>query len=356
MKRFTQIHMLTIYPPSNPNADDRGQPKTAIFGGVRRLRMSSQSIKRDARLSEPLAAVAGHRPGVRTRRIGTELEAHALAAGAEAKTAREIAKTIAAVFGKIDPDGLKATPPKVQLLQLAFISDAERARAKRWAERAAGGEALPKNLNTEVLAHADTSVDLALFGRMLAGDSQYNREAALQVAHAITTHGAEIEDDYFTAVDDLEAPDGTIKAGFMDDAGFGAGLYYLYACIDNVLLVENVGGARALASAGAAALVEALATGGPAGQRTGYAQNPRSAYIRVEAGDIQPRSLACAFAQPVTGTDQLRSSIDALRDACDKLNGCYGKQYETSETMNANQGAGSLESIKRFVESQVIRD
>ena len=51
MSRFIQLHYLTVYPLSNPNRDDLGRPKSAQFGGVNRLRISSQSLKRAARLS-----------------------------------------------------------------------------------------------------------------------------------------------------------------------------------------------------------------------------------------------------------------------------------------------------------------
>jgi len=47
MSRFIQLHVLTSYPPSNLNRDDLGRPKSAIVGGVSRLRVSSQSLKRE---------------------------------------------------------------------------------------------------------------------------------------------------------------------------------------------------------------------------------------------------------------------------------------------------------------------
>ena len=40
--RFIQLHLLVSYPPSNPNRDELGQPKTAIVGGTQRSRISSQ--------------------------------------------------------------------------------------------------------------------------------------------------------------------------------------------------------------------------------------------------------------------------------------------------------------------------
>ena len=47
-------------------------------------------------------------------------------------------------------------------------------------------------------------MDIALFGRMLASSPKFNVEAACQVAHAIGVSASVIEDDFFTAIDDLK--------------------------------------------------------------------------------------------------------------------------------------------------------
>ena len=53
MSSFLQLHYLTVYPLSNPNRDDLGRPKTAIYGGAPRLRISSQALKRAAACRRP---------------------------------------------------------------------------------------------------------------------------------------------------------------------------------------------------------------------------------------------------------------------------------------------------------------
>src|SRR3954469_792459 len=140
-----------------------------------------------------------------------------------------------------------------------------------------------------------------MFGRMLADDPEFNREAAVQVAHAITTHRAVVEDDYYTAVDDLKRPSEDAGAGFVGEAGFGAGLFYLYACIDRALLVRTLGGDEDLARAGIAALVEAAATVAPRGKQASFASRARASFVMAEGGDTAPRSLAAAFLRPVGG-------------------------------------------------------
>lgn len=44
------LHILQAYPPSLLNRDEMGQPKTVVFGGTTRTRVSSQSLKRAQRL------------------------------------------------------------------------------------------------------------------------------------------------------------------------------------------------------------------------------------------------------------------------------------------------------------------
>lgn len=48
---YVDIHCLQTVPPSCVNRDETGTPKTAIYGGVIRARVSSQSWKRAIRLS-----------------------------------------------------------------------------------------------------------------------------------------------------------------------------------------------------------------------------------------------------------------------------------------------------------------
>ena len=135
-----------------------------------------------------------------------------------------------------------------------------------------------------------------MFGRMLADNADFNREAAVQVAHAYTTHRVAVEDDFYTAVDDLKTKAEDAGAGFVGELGFGSGLFYLYVCIDTDLLVANLGGNDGLAAKSAvAALTEALATVSPGGKQASFASRSRAAYLLVEKGDQQPRTFAGAF-------------------------------------------------------------
>ena len=355
MTRFVQLHYLTAYPPSNPNRDDLGRPKTAIYGGVPRLRLSSQSLKRAARMSDAMReGLKGHM-GERTQRIGDEVRSHLLSRGANEKKASAIARDIADIFGKLDEAAIKKDPAHVRIRQLAFVSPDERRMAFEWADRMLAGEKKPDNIKRLVLRTADGAVDVAMFGRMLAEDAEFNREAAVQVSHAITTHKAVVEDDYYTAVDDLKRPAEDMGAGFVGEAGFGSGVYYLYVCIDTDLLVRNLDldGDRALARRAVEAVVEAFATATPSGKRNSYNHHVCAGYVRAEAGDVQPRSLAGAFLKPVGGEDLMAASVDALETMAGQFAHAYGPQTDACEIMNVNTGVGTLQAVKVFVAGQI---
>lgn len=355
MNRFIQLHFLTNYPPSNPNRDDQGRPKTAIYGNVTRLRLSSQSLKRAARLSDAmLKGLEGH-IGQRTQRLGEEVRQHLLNKGVTDSKADEISKKIAEIFGKLDNTAIKKNPAHVRTRQLAFISPDERAAALQSADKLLDGESLD-SLKDDVLRTADGAVDLAMFGRMLADDPEFNREAAVQLSHAITTHKAAVEDDWYTAIDDLKRPTEDMGAGFVGETGFGSGVYYLYACIDSNLLLKNLSGDRALASRGVAAVTEALAISSPSGKRNSYGHHTRAAYIRAESGNQQPYSLATAFLNPVTGDDLLHASVCALEDMVEKFDHAYGPRAESHAVMNIQKSEGTLDEILSFVSKQIEND
>lgn len=352
MSRFLQLHLLTVYPPSNPNRDDLGRPKSAIYGDAPRLRISSQAIKRAARLSEAFQTELSGHLGERTRRIGEKMRGYLLEKGAETDQASKIAEAIADVFGKIDE---KAKKEDRIYTQLAFVSPDEWRYAQQLADKALAGEPLPetKELTKLILRRADGAADVAMFGRMLADDAEFNRDAAVQVAHALTTHRALVEDDYYTAVDDLKTREDDRGAGFVGEAGFGSGVFYLYACVNRALLVENLDGDAALAGRAQAALVEALATTSPSGKRASFAHNPRASYVLAELGDQQPRSLASAFLRPVTGDDLVGASREAMLGLADRFEQTYGPARDAVEVLDVSAPQGSLASLKSFAASRM---
>ena len=350
MSRFLQLHLLTFFPPANLNRDDTGRPKTAVVGGAPRLRLSSQALKRAWRTSDVFTRALDGHMGSRTQRLGEDVQSHLLARQVGPERARKVAREVAAVFGKLKDE---KDPNPTRIEQLAFIAPEERAAALALAERAAASGETIVAKDAGLLRTADTAADIALFGRMLADDPGYNREAAAQVAHAITTHRVTVEDDYYTAVDDLKQRSEDAGAGFLGEAAFGSGVFYLYLCVDRALLLRNLGGdegAAELAAVALGALTEAAATTAPSGKQNSYAAHGRAQYVLAERGDAQPRTLAGAFSRPVTGGDLVEDSIRALCSFRKALDEAYGPASTESEVMHVGT-CGSLAEIVAFARS-----
>ncbi|WP_341485886.1 type I-E CRISPR-associated protein Cas7/Cse4/CasC [Thioclava sp. GXIMD4215] len=341
MTTFVQFHLLTTYPISNPNRDDQGRPKQALIGGAPRLRMSSQSLKRAIRESSYFAQDLAGNTGTRTKRLATELAKELITQGASDKQAQEIAAAIGTAFSKLEPKSTEATT-------LAFISPEEWALARDLAAKAMAGEALPKDkdLKKAVLRQADGAVDIAMFGRMLADSPEYNRDAAVQVAHAFTTHRAQVQDDYFTAVDDLKTREEDAGASHLGEHGFGSGVYYLYVSVNVDLLIANLGGDCALAAKGLESLTRALATATPKGKQNSHAHHPRAGFIRAERGTQTPRDLSGAFFSPVAA--DLNAGIAALTDMATRIDAAYGAGFDEMAVMDVQAGQGTLAEIAAF--------
>ncbi len=347
MADFLQLHLLTAYGPSNLNRDDTGRPKSVVFGGVPRLRVSSQSLKRAWRASEVFAEKLEGHLAARTQRLGKDVLDRLREDGADEDKALEIARTIAGIFGKVKSE--KDDAPTFTE-QLAFVSPGEQERAFALAGRMLAGEVSEKPSPDDLLRSADEAADIAMFGRMLADNPKFNREAAVQVAHAVTTHRAMAEDDYYTAVDDLKSRDelDDAGAGFVGVQEFGAGVFYLYICVDRELLLSNLDNLQPLHDSSLAALVEAAATVAPGGKQASFASRARAFYALGEKGSAQPRSLAAAFLKPVTGDDQGVESITALEEFRDRLDGAYGPCADDRYTMNVASGEGTLRDLLAF--------
>ncbi|OMH30526.1 type I-E CRISPR-associated protein Cas7/Cse4/CasC [Motiliproteus sp. MSK22-1] len=388
MSQFIQLHLLTSYPPANLNRDDQGRPKTAKMGGADRLRVSSQSLKRTWRTSDLFqSAVAGH-IGERTKLFGVEVFKYLIAKDQSFKDALAWSTQIAAQFGKPetfsdlkkksdadkakilnklkaqwlawDDEGLGIAEYSleqlnsllaVQISQLAFISPEEREAAFLLADRLVAGEVSELKNDLELLRDTTSAVDVALFGRMLADSPSKNIEAACQVAHAISVHPVVIEDDYFTAVDDLNDRSVDAGAAHIGETAFAAGLFYSYICINKSQLIDNLGGGaegKKLADRAVSALAEAAIKVAPQGKQNSFASRAYASYVLAEVGEQQPRSLAASFLKAITQRDTedfAVAAIAALKAQYQAFDQVYGDCADHRYEINVPERTGTLKNL-----------
>lgn len=342
MSKFIQLHLLTSYPPSNLNRDDLGRPKTAQMGGSQRLRVSSQSLKRNWRVSDLFQSSLSGAIGTRTKRLGVVAAQELMAKGVDEKKANEWAAKIAAQFGKLKKDSL-------EIEQLVHIGPEEQQLIDGLLATLVTEKRAPQDEELKLLRANPQAVDIALFGRMLASQVDCNVEAACQVAHAISVHSVTVEDDYFTAIDDLNINEDEAGASHIGEAGFAAALFYSYLCIDKEQLVENLGGDLELACRAITALAEAAIKVAPKGKQNSFASRAYASYVLAEKGEQQPRSLSVAYLQPVSGNDQAIDAINKLENQVANFDKVYGPCADRRMHINAVTGEGSFDELMGFV-------
>lgn len=350
MTQFIQLHLLTAYPPSNLNRDDLGRPKTAIMGGTERLRVSSQSLKRAWRTSPLFEDTLSQFKGTRTKRLGQKVSDRLMSHGVAEKEAEIWAAKIAEQFGKNKKEN------KLENEQLVHISPVEWDAVMELADTLATENREPEGSELKLLRKNPQAVDIALFGRMLASSPMHNVEAAAQVAHAITVNTVAIEDDFFTAVDDLNTHEEDAGAGHMGDAGFASGIFYLYICVNKDLLVKNLnhgeeGGNTGLANDTIEAMVRSAATVAPTGKQNSFASRAYTSYLMAEKGSQQPRSLSVAFVKAVKDADPMTAAIKTLEGQRDNFERDYGACADKYLVMDTNspEGKSTLNDIINFL-------
>ncbi|HIR17367.1 MAG TPA: type I-E CRISPR-associated protein Cas7/Cse4/CasC [Candidatus Caccocola faecigallinarum] len=293
---YLDIHILQTVPPSCVNRDDTGSPKTARYGGVTRARVSSQAWKRAVRLMFR-DMFSKDEVGIRTKRVVELVKEHITALKPDAEKPEKLAAEA------LDNAGVKLSKDKTGTDALFFISAAQASALAKLAvagEKATKKKATKKNGNNEnpyqKALKDDPSVDIALFGRMVASDPSLNYDAAAQVAHAISTHEVRNEFDYFTAMDDL-APEDNAGAAHLDTTEFNSCTMYRYATAGIHELAGHLGAEEAVRAA--VNFVRAFCLSMPTGKQNSFANRtaPEAAYVAIRKD--QPVNLAGAFERPV---------------------------------------------------------
>lgn len=323
-----EIHMIQNHSPSNLNRDDLGAPKTCLFGGVTRARISSQCLKRSIRRSPEFQAALEGEGGVRTRGLITHL---AQRVDGAPDPPDDLVELIAKAFekGGVGRTGKGEDPNNTEILlfvcESAIAAMAEAVAAER-AKKKPNPQALAEAI-AEILGESASVPDIALSGRMtemeragLFAKLDLRVEASLSAAHAISTHAVINEVDYFTAVDDLGTGAG---AGHVDEAMFNSACFYKYFCLDWDQLVRNLAGpepdeekdagahakwtdqvkpqAERLAAATLGHFLRAAALTTPTGKQNSFAAHnpPDGILLEIKTNAKTPMSYANAFADPV---------------------------------------------------------
>ncbi|GII94319.1 type I-E CRISPR-associated protein Cas7/Cse4/CasC [Sinosporangium siamense] len=329
-----ELHLLQSFPVSNLNRDDVGQPKTATFGGYTRGRISSQSLKRAARLLFTQYGLDESEVGVRTKRLLDSVVSGLVAEGHDEDPARTVVTAALQQLGF----GLDANKRLTQYLLFIGRESIERltwychhnwealekfAAAKTTAQRDKIKPDKAALAEVRRILDAGRAADVALFGRMIADNKDLNVDAASQVAHAISTHVVATEFDFYTAVDDLK-PDAESGADMLGTIDFNSACYYRYANVDLEQLAKNLQGDVDLVRRTARAWLSAFVHAVPGGKQNSMAARTMPDTLLGVVRDGGAWNLANAFLKPVTDDDLMKASTWRLMEHFDRLHEFYG--------------------------------
>lgn len=351
---FVDVYALQTVPPSNINRDDTGAPKTAVYGGVRRARVSSQAWKRAMRetFSEYLPEGS---LGVRTKLAAELLAAKIFESRPDLEErASELAVAILEALGiKVEKSKRSGDDEdKNATGYLIFIAQHELDRladtAARWADEGLDLKKLDKKAKNEVKESfkGAQAVDIALFGRMLADVPELNTDASAQVAHAISVDAVTQEFDYFTAVDD-RASDDNAGAAMLGTIDFNSSTLYRYATVNVDALFSQLEDAEATSRA-VDAFVQSFVRSMPTGKQNTFANRTLPSYVLISLRDEQPINAVSAFEEPIrpsAGKSVSRSAAEKLGTRVASLEEGYGMKASQAWYVSVDGPVDKLESI-----------
>jgi CRISPR system Cascade subunit CasC len=355
-RTIVDIHIIQTVPPSNLNRDDTGSPKTAVYGGKRRARVSSQAWKRATRADFD-RTLDRSELGVRSKRL-VELIGTAICGQAPslADRSQSLAEDV------LKAAGIKTAPPRKAKADapapgesgyLIFLS---RRQIENLAELAvtaaseAGNNAVTiDKAEARRRANQDHSIDISLFGRMVAEIRDLDVDASAQVAHALSVHAVDNEYDYFTAVDDHKHEDTEEDAGaaMIGTVEFNSSTLYRYATIDVDRLHDNLGDIEA-ARRGVEAFVRSFVSSMPTGKQNTFANRTLPDGVVVTVRDTQPINFVGAFEEAVAdGEDggRIAASCRRLAQYGKEIHNAYGETPVTSWSIGVGERAEPLTEL-----------
>lgn len=319
--RHIELHILQSFPVSCLNRDDLNSPKTAVFGGVQRARVSSQCWKRAIREAAREEFPEFYK-GKRGRLFVEPLKIAIQDEGFEESKAIEVAKEFAETLAKLDKDAEKKGILRVKTAY--FTTPAEIIKlAKAYKEKGEVKKAI-KELKMEDIKDAS---DISLFGRMVASDHTLTVEGAAMFGHALSTHKVENEIDYFSAMEDWPSNDaGAAITGTLE---FNSATYYRFAALNLDMLfdkdhLESLDPQERKTVV--KAFVKATLLAVPVARRNSMNGNVTPSYVLCvlrEKG--HPIQLANAFEEPVSSKNGIvKRSIEALEEEYKSIKKTWG--------------------------------
>lgn len=332
--KLIELHILQSFPVSCLNRDDMGTPKTAMFGGFKRARVSSQCFKRAIRMlfREFLPEFA---QGARTKLLASAFLKLIQGRSDVESIPKDLHITLAEAWGKVD-FGKKGGDGLPKSTTLTYLSPAEMLTMVDAALQCLkdNPKAKSSDLNKAALkavkgAVGKDAADIALFGRMVANESSLTMEGSALFSHAISTHKSEPELDFYAAVDDLQ-PKEEQGAGMTGMLEFSSACYYRYIAVNVDLLKTHLEGVTDEQMAEIlSAFIRASVMAVPSARKNSMNASTVPSYILGLVRNGHPLQLVNAFESPVRPSGGYATpSIEALKKEYTRMKDVWGIEAE----------------------------
>lgn len=345
-RMYIDLHIIQTVPPSCVNRDDTGSPKTAVYGGIQRARVSSQSWKRAMR--EMFATTMQEDElGVRTKKI-VKMVADAIKS-IDSSVVDE--QTIKLAETAINLCGVKTKDGEAQALFFLSIKQAHNLAQLILTNAGASKKEAQRAIQK------DHAIDIALFGRMVADDPTLNADASAQVAHSISTHRVDNEYDYFTAVDEM-SPKDNAGAGMIGVVEFNSATLYRYATVAVHELHNELDRDREVTAKAVKEFVRAFVTSMPTGKQNTFANRTLPDAVLVTLRNDQPINFVGAFekAVKISANGYVDDSIKQLDTYANKIYSTFARTpvKAWSIGMRNNDLQVNFDAILKAVENEII--
>jgi len=364
--KLIELHILQSFPVTCLNRDDLGAPKSARFGGVERARVSSQCWKRAVREFAHEAS-----PGLfgasRSKILGPAIIKAAMDLGADERLAEAVKELVLGALGKDEkkPDKVKTlfffSPESLQNVVRPLVTDGDRKLPselvegilsedeKKVKKARKDAEKFTKDIVKAFGDSVTDAADIALFGRMVADDASQTVEGAALFSHALSTHAARSELDFFSAVDDEKKGADDAGAGQIGTIEYSSACYYRYIGVNLDLLRQSKLFDQTQIKAVLENFIRAAILANPAARKNSMFGQTLPSYILALKRTGQPLSLANAFERPIEakrGSGFVEPSIEALKKEWADLKAAFGIDCSAEcEIEKGKEGTTSLADV-----------
>ena len=372
------VHVIRNYSANVVNRGEDGEPKSLIYGGKKRTRISSQSRKHKWRTADTFrSAFEDGLIGIRTRKVGEIIRDELLTAG--------YSETVALRAGIDTTRYLSASKSKkqIEMKEEELIADTIRPYSRHDIDTIIGyikeyldSEESSKKIREleagkAVKAFIDfedmeikwlTPIDTALFGRMVASDPARNVPAAVYVSHAFSTHASADDVDFFTATDDLAGISEDTGAAHMGNISFDTACMYEYSYIDTDILSSNlkdIENKDEVLKKTLSALIPAIVLETPDGKQTTMAARPAPSAVLIEVqNNKQVFDYANAFAEAVWQEPIVKNSVIRMKEECINANKMYGEYRDIARRLwlSAYEDVDFAEATKCESLSEMVKE